>query len=266
MRLLAALTILLPCVGVAIAAVRGASALDLVLFAGFYFATQLGITAGFHRLFAHGSFDTTPVIKTLLIAAGSMAAQGSLLFWVAAHRRHHQFSDRPGDPHSPDLDGFWHAHVGWMFTYVPEADWARTVPDLLKDDHIFGVSRHYVAFVLAGLAAPAAIAGVATWSGEGALDGLLWGGLVRVFCAHHATWAVNSVCHRFGQRPQTTRDRSRNVPALALITLGESWHNNHHARPASARHGFTTWQVDPTYAFIRLLERSGAAWDVRRAA
>jgi stearoyl-CoA desaturase (delta-9 desaturase) len=265
MRLLAAITILVPCLGVAGAAVWGPSGLDLALLAGFYLVTQLGITAGYHRLLAHRSFETTPLVKTLLIVAGSMAAQGSLLFWVAAHRRHHRFSDRPGDPHSPHLGGFWHAHVGWMFSHEPGADWARSVPDLLQDDHVFRLNRQYLPLALAGLAAPAVIGGVASWSWQGALGGLLWGGLVRVFCAHHTTWAVNSVCHRFGARPHATRDRSRNVPLFALITLGESWHNNHHAQPRSARHGVGAWQLDPTYAFIWLLERAGMAWSVKRA-
>jgi stearoyl-CoA desaturase (delta-9 desaturase) len=262
-RAVAAVTILVPGIGTVIALRTAPTALDLCLFGGFYLTTQLGITAGFHRLFAHRSFETTPRWKAVLIALGSMAGQGPLIFWVAAHRRHHQFSDRPGDPHSPLLGGLFHAHVGWMLRHEPPADWSRAVRDLLEDDQIFRWNGHYVAFVLAGLAAPAALGGLVSWSWQGAVSGFLWGGLVRAFSAHHVTWAVNSLCHRFGARPNVTRDDSRNVLALSLFTLGESWHNNHHALPTSARHGFTTWQLDPTYGFIRVLERFGAAWDVK---
>lgn len=272
-RLVAAFTLLAPCVAVggalATAWTRGVACRDLALLAAFYVVTQLGITAGFHRLFAHKSFETTRIIQTLLAVAGSMAMQGSLLFWVATHRRHHQFSDRPGDPHSPNLGGGFagllHAHVGWMLTYEMPPDWSRSVPDLLRDEHLFRLNRQYFAFAALGLLLPAVIGLLASGSWQGAWSGFVWGGWVRIFCVHHATWTVNSLCHRFGAHPYPTRDHSGNLWFASLFTLGESWHNNHHAAPASARHGFTAWQLDPTYGFIRLLEKLGVAWDVKLA-
>lgn len=272
-RLVATLTVLVPSLALGGALTtawrRGVERVDLTLLAGFYLVTQLGITAGFHRLFAHKSFETTRLVKMLLTVAGSMAMQGSLFFWVATHRRHHQFSDRPGDPHSPNLGGgvagLLHAHVGWMLTYELPLDWSYAIPDLLRDEHLFRLNRHYFTFAALGLALPAAIGLLASGTWQGAWSGFVWGGWVRVFCVHHVTWMVNSLCHRFGSRPHATRDRSTNLWVASLFTLGESWHNNHHAAPASARHGFTAWQLDPTYGFIWILQRLGVAWAVNMA-
>jgi stearoyl-CoA desaturase (delta-9 desaturase) len=268
---IAAAAILLPCAGlsaaIAFSVARGWSWSDAMLLVFFYLFTQLGITAGFHRLYAHRSFDTTPLVRFLLGAAGSMAMQGPLFFWVAAHRRHHQCSDRPGDPHSPHLParggaGLFHAHVGWMFRHSPE-DWARYVPDLLADARAFRMSQHYLWFALAGLILPAAIGGLAARNWQGAAGGLLWGGLARVFFVHNATWAVNSICHRFGRRPYVTADHSSNHLVCALLTLGEGWHNNHHAFPTSARHGLRWWELDVTWGFISFLSKVRLAWDVK---
>lgn len=267
----AAASIILPWAGlvaaIAFSATRGWLWTDAGMLLFFYLVTQLGITAGFHRLYAHRSFDTTPLIRFLLGAAGSMAIQGPLLFWVAVHRRHHQHSDRPGDPHSPHLPatgpaGLFHAHVGWMFGHAPE-DWARYVPDLLKDESAFRTNHQYSWFALGGLILPAAIGGFVAESWQGAIRGFLWGGLVRVFFVHNATWAVNSICHRFGRRPWATADQSRNHLICALATLGEGWHNNHHAFPTSARHGLRWWELDVTWSMIHLLEKMRLAWDVK---
>lgn len=235
----------------------GVSPLALGLCAALYGLTTLGITAGFHRHFTHRSFQARPGVRRVLGVLGSMAGQGPLLFWVAVHRRHHQHADRPGDPHTPLEGGFWHAHVGWMLDPVPD-DWARLVPDLLKDDLTMGLHLRYFAWVAAGLALPGLV-GLATGKPVEAVSCLLWGGLMRMFLVHHATWLVNSWCHLWGDRPHDTGDRSTNAWPCALLTLGEAWHNNHHAAPAAARHGRGHWQLDPTYAFIRTLERAGLA-------
>ncbi|MFN3429731.1 MAG: acyl-CoA desaturase [Candidatus Sericytochromatia bacterium] len=270
-RRVATLTIWGPTVGTAAAiawsATAGVSALELGLLAGFYALTMLGITAGYHRHFTHRSFQAHPAVRWVLGALGAMAAQGPVLFWVAAHRRHHQHADGPGDPHSPwtgdetprgGLAGFWHAHVGWMLRHAPD-DWLRTVPDLLRDDVAMGLNQTYFHWIALGLAAPALIGALATQSWQGALGGFLWGGCVRLFLVHHATWLVNSWCHMLGARPHDTADRSTNAFACAVLTFGEGWHNNHHAVPASARHGWTWRQPDPTWALIRTLERLGLA-------
>ncbi|MDB5099800.1 MAG: acyl-CoA desaturase [Cyanobacteria bacterium RYN_339] len=232
----------------------GVQPIDLALCGGMYVATMLGITAGYHRHFTHRSFQARPAVRTLLGALGSMAGQGPLLYWVAAHRRHHQHADRPGDPHSPHEGGFWHAHLTWMLQPTPE-DWVRVVPDLLKDDLAMSLHLRYFAWVGVGLLIPALLGALA----HRPLEGLLWGGLVRMFLVHHATWLVNSWCHLVGGRAHETADRSTNSFACALLTLGEGWHNNHHAAPAAARHGRAWWQADLTYGAIRLLERFGLA-------
>ncbi len=250
---------------------KGVSPLDIYLCISLYLVTSLGVTAGFHRLFTHGSFSTTGWVRVLLVVAGSMSAQGPLLFWVAAHRRHHQQSDQSGDPHSPQLHGpgisaywrgFWHAHIGWMFRHDHD-DWGRYVPDLLRDRMIFNLDRGYFLWVGLGVLLPSAIGGVLSGTWMGALTGGLWGGLVRLFLLHHTTWSVNSICHLIGTRPYLTHDQSANHPVCAFFTLGEGWHNNHHAFPTSARHGLAWWEVDMTYWVIRALQSLGLAWDVK---
>ena len=242
------------------------------LCAAMYVVSVLGITAGFHRGFTHRSFDAEPWLQTALGISGSLAAQGPLIFWVAAHRRHHQFSDTANDPHSPHLPhradagasagsraglrGFLHAHVGWLLHHEPES-WMKYAPDLLKQRRACWITRWYGLWVLLGLVAPAAFAGLWTWSWQGAAMGALWGGLVRVFLVHHVTWSINSICHLFGPRPYETGDQSTNNWVCAMLALGEGWHNGHHAFPTSARHGLAAIELDITYEFIRLLERFG---------
>jgi len=245
---------------------------DLVVLGTGYVLTGLGITVGFHRLFTHRSFKTRPVLRALFAVLGSAAVEGPLIEWVSNHRMHHRFSDRPGDPHSPHVDrasgpggafrGLVHAHVGWIFQATRSASPARYAPDLLADPVTRWVDRTFVAWVLAGLAAPFGLGVALSGSLTGGLTGLLWGGAVRILLLHHATFSVNSLCHVFGRRRYATGDQSRNLAWLALPTFGEAWHNNHHAFPTSARHGLTRWQLDPSAWLIAGLERSGLAWDV----
>jgi stearoyl-CoA desaturase (delta-9 desaturase) len=264
---------LVPLAGFVLALVRtwrhGSGALEITLCLGFALVTLLGITAGYHRLFAHHSFKSHASLRWGLGILGSMAVQGPLLFWVACHRRHHQYSDLALDPHSPRqggdarngwLRGLWHAHLGWMFHHEPEP-WGRYVPDLLRDELAFRIHRTYPLWVILGLALPAGIGGAVAGAG-GVLSGFLWGGLVRVFLVHHITWSINSLCHCTGGRPYDTNDDSRNNFVCAVLALGEGWHNNHHAFPTSARHGLEWWQIDATYVVIRLLSELKLVWDV----
>jgi stearoyl-CoA desaturase (delta-9 desaturase) len=245
---------------------------DLAVLATMYLACGLGITVGFHRLLTHRSFVTYRPIQYLLAVLGSMAVQGPVIGWVADHRKHHAHADEEGDPHSPHvgrgpgvrgvLAGLWHAHVGWLFTHQGRAERRRYAPDLMEDPGMRLIDRAFVPLVVAGLVLPA-LAGLAlTGRPAAAATGLLWGGLVRVFFLHHVTWSINSVCHFFGRRRFDTDDRSTNVAWLALPSLGEAWHHNHHAFPRSARHGLRWWELDPSGLLIRLLRRLGLAWNV----
>ena len=249
---------------------------DLVIAAAMYVLTALGITIGYHRLLTHRSFATSKPLEYLFAAVGSMAVQGPVIGWVSDHRKHHAHSDRDGDPHSPHvghgrgamgvLRGLWHAHIGWLLTNQGRAERRRYAPDLCEDAGMRWINRHFVAFVFAGLYIPAAAGYAITGTLVGAATGLLWGGLVRVFFVHHITWSVNSVCHFLGTRRFAVDDESRNVFWLALPSLGESWHHNHHAFPRSAVHGLRRWELDPSALVIGGLERLGLAWNVVRIA
>jgi stearoyl-CoA desaturase (delta-9 desaturase) len=249
----------------------GFSWVDLGLLLGMYVLTALGITVGFHRLFTHRSFETYAWVKVVLAALGSMAVQGPMLKWVALHRRHHQHSDTPEDPHSPHhhgggvlglLRGAWHAHVGWFFDRDP-ADLDRYVADLRKSPALRVASGLFLAWVALGLVIPAVLGGVVSLTWAGVWTGLIWGGLVRVFLVHHVTWSVNSACHLWGRRPFQSDDLSRDNAVFGVLALGEGWHNTHHAFPTSARHGLRWWQVDASYWVIRGLALLRLAWDVR---
>ena len=266
----------LPLVGLVVAVIGlwgwGVGPVELGLFLGFYLFTGFGITVGFHRLFTHQSFKAPTAIRVLFAVAGSMAIQGAVIDWVATHRRHHAYSDRAGDPHSPHVDaaggtvgllrGLWYAHVGWLF--APEATVQKAwAPDLLRDPAIARVSRWFPYFVAASFALPALLGGLITMSFTGALLGLLWGGLVRVFVLHHVTWSINSICHVFGTRPFESHDEARNNAVMALLGFGEGWHNAHHAFPASARHGLRWWELDGSWLVIRTLSLMGLARDIK---
>jgi stearoyl-CoA desaturase (delta-9 desaturase) len=247
---------------------------DLVVLALTYLLTGLGVTVGFHRLLTHRSFKTSSPMRALLAALGSAAIEGPVIEWVANHRKHHRFSDQAGDPHSPHvghasgwrgaLGGLFHAHVGWIFKGNAMASEGRYAKDLLGDPVVRFIDRTFLVWVLAGLAFPFGLGLALTGSIAGGLTGLLWGGAVRLFLVHHATFSINSLCHFFGRRRFATGDESRNLSWLALPTLGEAWHNNHHAFPTSARHGLRWWQLDPSAWLIAALERSGLVWDVIR--
>jgi stearoyl-CoA desaturase (Delta-9 desaturase) len=266
--------VVLPFVGflVAVATLwgRAVSAVDLALLAGFYVLGGIGVTVGFHRLLTHRSFATHKPIEYTLAFLGSLAVQGPVIDWVADHRKHHAFADAPGDPHSPHagegrgLRGLWHAHVGWLFSQQGRAAKRRYARDLLDDAGMRAINRRFPQIVGASLLLPALLGGLISGEPGGALTGALWGGLVRIFLQHHATWSVNSLCHYFGARRFATDDESRNVFWLALPSLGESWHHNHHAFPRSARHGLRWWELDPSGLVIGLLERLGLAWNVVR--
>jgi stearoyl-CoA desaturase (delta-9 desaturase) len=247
---------------------------DLVVLAVTYLLAGMGVTVGFHRLLTHRSFKTSRPMRALLAALGSAAIEGPVIEWVANHRKHHQFSDQPGDPHSPHVErgsgwrgalgGLFHAHVGWILGGQGMASEERYAKDLLDDPVVRFIDRTFPAWALAGLAFPFCLGVVLTGSIAGGLTGLLWGGAVRLFLVHHATFSINSLCHFFGRRRFMTGDESRNLFWLALPTLGEAWHNNHHAFPTSARHGLRWWQLDPSAWLIALLQRVGLVWDVVR--
>ncbi len=230
-----------------------------------------GITVGFHRHFTHGSFKANRPLRIGLAVAGSYAIEGPLIRWVADHRKHHAFSDREGDPHSPWrfgtstwalTKGLLYAHMGWLFD-VEQTSQAKYAPDLLKDRDIVRISRMFPWFVAGSLLIPAVIGGLLTWSWWGAVTAFFWAGLVRVALVHHVTWSINSICHVWGSHPFLSRDRSGNVWWLAIPSLGESWHNLHHADPTAARHGVEPGQVDISARVIRWFERAGWATDVR---
>lgn len=244
---------------------------DVVIMAAMYWITGHGITVGYHRLFTHKSFKPNRFVKNALAVMGSMAIQGPVVRWVADHRKHHKFSDRDGDPHSPwrygdDLralwKGFWHAHMMWLFDeeQTPQRKYA---PDLMNDPDIVRISRKFWLFVLISLLLPAALGGLVTWSWQGALTAFFWGSLVRVALLHHVTWSINSICHTIGERPFVSRDKSANVWWLAIPSMGESWHNLHHADPTCARHGVLRGQLDTSARLIWLLEKVGWVRDVR---
>jgi stearoyl-CoA desaturase (Delta-9 desaturase) len=248
---------------------------DLIVFAIVYPLTGLGITVGFHRHLTHRSFKAKRPVRAALAILGSAAVEGPVISWVADHRKHHTFSDEPGDPHSPHVDhggglrgtlrGLAHAHLGWLFVHDQRALKTRYAPDLMKDPLIRFVDRTFLVWVLAGLAVPFGLGWAIGGTLHAALTGLLWGGLVRMFVLHHVTYSINSLCHFFGRRDYDTGDHSRNLAWLAPLSFGESWHNNHHAFPTSARHGLTRRQIDVSAAVIWALEKLGLAWDVVRA-
>jgi stearoyl-CoA desaturase (delta-9 desaturase) len=244
---------------------------DVVLAVAFYYISGLGIAMGFHRYFTHLSFKAKPGLRIAMAIAGSLAIEGPILNWVADHRRHHKYSDREGDPHSPWRFGddwkalskglVW-AHIGWMFNSNKTSQ-EKFCPDLLADSRIVRISRGFPALVAVTLLAPALIGGLWSWSWQGALTAFFWASLVRVAFLHHVTWSINSICHTFGKEEFEVRDKSRNVNWLAILSFGESWHNLHHADPTCARHGALRGQIDTAARLIWFAEKLGWAYDVR---
>jgi stearoyl-CoA desaturase (delta-9 desaturase) len=250
---------------------------DLLLLASMYLLTTMGITVGFHRLLTHRAFATYRPIQYLFAVLGTMAVEGPVIGWVTDHRRHHAHTDVDGDPHSPHvgrgdgilaaLRGLWHAHVGWLLHDHPTAEGAKKyAPDLLDDRGMRAVNALFIPIVALGLLVPFALGWALTGKLVGGLTALLWAGLVRVFLVHHLTFSINSICHFFGGRRFATEDESTNVFWLAIPTLGESWHHNHHAFPRSASHGLRWWEIDLGGLLIRAMGRVGLAWNVVRIA
>ena len=276
-RTLTGLITALPFVGLAIAGWQTWNSLlhwyDLVVFALMYLLCAGGITVGFHRLFTHRAFKTGPRTRATLAILGTMAIEGPIISWVADHRKHHTYSDEEGDPHSPHvghggglrgtLRGLFHAHVGWLFIHTQRGLKERYARDLIDDPVIKWVDRTFFWWVAAGLALPFVLGLLLGQSLAAGLTGLLWGGLIRMLVVHHVTYSINSLCHVFGRQDFETRDESRNLAWLAPFSLGEAWHNNHHAFPTSAFHGHGR-QFDISGLIIRAMERTGLAWDVIR--
>jgi len=244
---------------------------DVVIALVMYVVTGLGITVGYHRLFTHKSFKPNRPVKIALAVAGSMAIEGPVIRWVADHRKHHKFSDREGDPHSPWrygetlpalMKGLFYAHMGWLFD-TEQTSQRQYAPDLLKDRDIVKISRSFPWFVVASLALPLVAGGLWTMSWQGALTAFFWASLVRVGILHHVTWSINSICHAVGDRPFKSRDKSGNVWWLAIPSFGESWHNLHHSDPTCARHGVLPRQVDISARVIWAFEKCGWVSAVR---
>ena len=246
---------------------------DVAIGGVMYVVSGLGITVGFHRYLTHGSFKAKRWLRIVLSIAGSLAVEGSVTQWVADHRRHHAFSDQEGDPHSPWRFGnsFWgltkgllYAHVGWLF-HRELSNRSRFAPDLVADKDIARIDRFFPLLVAVTLLAPTAAGGLITWSWQGALTAFFWAGLIRIGLLHHITWSINSVCHVYGERPFEVRngDKASNFWPLAIVSFGESWHNQHHADPTCARHGVDRGQIDISARVIWLLEKAGSAYDVR---
>ncbi|PRP93236.1 Fatty acid desaturase [Enhygromyxa salina] len=251
---------------------------NLVVFVVLWASTLFAIEAGYHRYFSHRAFRATPAFEYALALLGSMAFQGPVIWWAAMHRRHHEHSDQPGDPHSPHLRGtghvgalagLWDAHMGWLFAEVDsisrKSTWARYVPDLLDNPRIWSLHRHYLRLLVLGISLPAVVGGLATWSWHGAWMGFLWGGLVRVFLVNHAIWAVNSICHVYGRRPFAlhARDRSTNNAWVAAISFGAGWHHNHHTFPGSATTSMRPSQIDVSGLALAAFARLGWVSDLR---
>ena len=254
---------------------RAIGPLELGLMIGLYVVTCLGVTLGYHRMFTHRAFEASRPFRAVIAILGSMAVEGSVITWVADHRKHHAFSDREGDPHSPHLagpgffgavKGLWHAHVGWLFETVASADRNRFAPDLVKDRGLRVIDRLFPLWIALSFLIPFGLGWLIGGGFTAALSALLWGGLVRVFLLHHVTWSINSICHFFGRKRFDIKDESRNVFWLAPLSMGEAWHHNHHAFPTSAFHGLRRWEriTDPTGLVISVLEKLGVVWNVVR--
>ncbi|MER6946418.1 acyl-CoA desaturase [Nonomuraea sp. NPDC000554] len=244
---------------------------DLAIMFVFYAVSGLGVTVGLHRYFTHGSFKASRPLKIALGIAGSLSLEMSVLDWVATHRKHHKFSDKEGDPHSPwrfgpgfkSLSkGLLYAHMGWLFE-SERTNREKYAPDLATDPDVIKLHKWFPALALTSIVLPGLLGGLLTWSWYGALTALFWGSLVRIGLLHHVTWSINSICHVFGEEEFQVRDKSRNVWWLAIPSFGESWHNLHHSDPTCARHGALKGQIDLSAGLIRIFEKLGWVHDVR---
>jgi stearoyl-CoA desaturase (delta-9 desaturase) len=252
---------------------RGLSLTDGIIALGLYAFAGLGVTVGFHRLLAHKTFEAPTPVRAVLAIAGSLSIEMGAIDWAATHRRHHAYSDKPGDPHSPHLmaengwrgivKGLWFAHMGWLFTNERTSR-ERWTPDLLKDPALVKINDLFPLFVVTSFVLPAVLGLVITRSFTGMLTAFLWGGLVRIFLLHHVTFSINSLCHFFGTRPYETKEKSVNFWPLGLLSFGESWHNNHHAFPGSAILGLRGWQLDPGEWLLKILSLLRLAKNIKQ--
>jgi stearoyl-CoA desaturase (delta-9 desaturase) len=277
-RLITGLITVLPFVGLGIAIwqtwQRALTWTDVIVFVIVYVCTGLGVTVGFHRMLTHRSFKTSPFLRGFFAALGSAAIEGPVISWVADHRKHHAYSDRLGDPHSPHVDhgggwkgalrGLGHAHVGWLFDHQQRGSRERFAPDLIADPVVNFVDKTFIFWSLLGLAIPFGLGWLIVGTVAAGLEAMLWAGAVRIFILHHVTYSINSLCHFFGYRRFATEDESHNLTWLAPLSFGEAWHNNHHAFPTSAFHGMAKREVDLSGLTISGLERLGLVWDVQR--
>jgi stearoyl-CoA desaturase (delta-9 desaturase) len=244
----------------AVAALFSFSWTNLIVAAVLYWmAVGLGISMGYHRLHTHRGFKTSKLFEYFLAICGTLTLEGGPIFWVAIHRRHHQHSDQPLDPHTPRVSGFW-AHIGWILfgeaQHNNTAIMSRYAPDLGKDPfYRWLTTYHWVPLTVLGFA----LLGVGGW------PLVNWAIFLRVVLGLHATYLVNSATHLWGRRRFATQDDSKNSWWVALLTFGEGWHNNHHAHPTSARHGLAWYEFDPTWIELKLLRSAGLVWDVKAA-
>jgi len=242
----------LACLG---AFLTGVNATALLLCGLTYFVRMFGITAGYHRYFAHRAYKTSRVGQFVLAWLGCSAVQKGPLWWAAHHRDHHRYSDTPADPHSPHQTSFWWSHVGWVLSKDHEYTPWEQIPDWSSYPELRWLDRwHWV---------PGLVLALLCWLSAG-WAGLIWGFAISTVLVYHATFAINSLSHLIGRRRYATDDESRNNLFLALITLGEGWHNNHHHYQSSANQGFFWWELDISYCVIRLLSFVGLTWDLRK--
>ncbi|MGH1471711.1 MAG: acyl-CoA desaturase [Cellvibrionaceae bacterium] len=252
--------------------IRPPSSIDLLCLFFLWGITEFCIVAGYHRFFTHRSFKCRNSLKNFFHIGGLMAGQGGLVSWVALHRRHHECSDHEGDPHSPNnttrknknrrkIGGILHAQFFWMKKHdYPNVMYYAS--ELCRDKHITKLDNLYFHFVGIGIISPGIIAFIFQPTLESLFFGVLWGGLVRLFIVSTSIGAVNSLLHSFGSRRFNTPDNSQNSPAFALLTFGDSYHNNHHAFPRSASAGLEKYSIDPAFWIIKFFEKTNIAWDV----
>lgn len=248
----------------------GTSRIALLICGVLYIGRMIGITVGYHRYFSHRTFKTSRTFQLLLALLGASAAQQGPLWWAGHHRHHHRFSDTAGDTHSPGLKGFWRSHVGWILEAENQPTKYKLVPDLMKFPELRFVNDYYF---LPPLVLAAALFGLGsmldlyrpTWETSG-FQLVGWGFFVSTVLLYHGTFCVNSITHMFGRRRFQTKDDSRNSWLIAIITLGEGWHNNHHFYPASERQGLRWWEIDVSHYVLRLLEQMRLVWDLQKPA
>jgi fatty-acid desaturase len=230
-----------------------------------WFTGGIGVCLGYHRCITHKSFKTFRVIRWLLAFIGQASGQGSAIHWVAQHRKHHQYSDQPEDPHTP-RDGFWWSHMLWFLPRLTRAEkqalHEKYVPDLQRDPVLRFFHHTFLVWHLT-LGLTLFLIGYGLWDWYTGVSLVVWGVFVRMVVVFHSTWFVNSATHRWGYQRYNTGDESRNLWWVALITYGEGWHNNHHHSPAAAKHGHRWWEIDLTYEAIRVMSWCGLAWDIR---